>query len=53
MRDGLTDEALANQISKSLAQEGAQTPYIRIEHVSAIPKTASGKTPLIKAYRPS
>ena len=50
MRDGMSDEVLVAQISKSLAQEGAQAPYIRIEHVSAIPKTASGKTPLIKAY---
>ena len=51
-RNGLTDEALVNQISKSLAQEGARVPYIRIQHVSEIPKTAAGKSPLIKAYRP-
>jgi phenylacetate-CoA ligase len=52
-RNGLTDEALINQISKSLAQEGARVPYIRVQHVPGIPKTASGKAPLIKAYRPS
>jgi phenylacetate-coenzyme A ligase PaaK-like adenylate-forming protein len=52
MRDGLTDEALVDQISKSLAQEGAQAPYIQVQHVSEIPKTAAGKAPLIKAYRP-
>ncbi|HLO28055.1 MAG TPA: hypothetical protein VK249_02900 [Anaerolineales bacterium] len=51
-RDGLVDETLVDQISKSLAQEGALIPYIRIQHVSEIPKTASGKAPLIKAYRP-
>jgi len=51
--DGMMDETLANQISKSLAQEGVHIPYIRIQHVSEIPKTASGKAPLIKAYRPS
>ncbi|RPJ17022.1 MAG: hypothetical protein EHM33_33350 [Chloroflexi bacterium] len=50
--DGMTDETLANQISESLAQEGVHIPYIRIEHVSEIPKTAAGKAPLIKAYRP-
>ena len=50
-RDGLTDEALVNQISKSLAQEGARVPYIRIQHVPEIPKNASGKAPLIKAYK--
>jgi putative adenylate-forming enzyme len=51
-RDGLTDESLVDQITKSLAQEGARVPYIGIQHVSEIPKTASGKAPLIKAYRP-
>ncbi len=51
-RDGLTDEAISDQISKSLAQEGARVPYIRVQHVSEIPKTAAGKAPLIKAYHP-
>jgi len=50
-RNGLTDDALVNQISNSLAQEGAQATYVRIEHVSQIPKTAAGKAPLIKAYK--
>jgi putative adenylate-forming enzyme len=50
-RNGLTDDTLVNQISNSLTQEGAQAPYIRIEHVSEIPKTAAGKAPLIKAYK--
>ncbi len=52
VRDGLTDEALVDQLSLSLAQEGTHAPYIRVQHVSAIPKTASGKAPLIKAYSP-
>lgn len=52
-RNGLTDQALGDQIRSSLAQEGAQTPYVRIQHVPEIPKTASGKAPLIKAYRSS
>ena len=51
MRDGLTDESLVARISKSLAQEGARAPYIRVQHVPEIPKTASGKAPLIKAYK--
>jgi len=51
-RNGLTDETLVDQISKSLSQEGAQAPYVRVQHVSEIPKTPSGKAPLIKAYRP-
>jgi phenylacetate-coenzyme A ligase PaaK-like adenylate-forming protein len=52
-RDGLTDESLVDQIRNSLAQEGARVPYIQIQRVSEIPKTASGKAPLIKANRAS
>jgi phenylacetate-CoA ligase len=47
----LTDQTLIDQIKSSLAQEGAHVPYIRIQHVPEIPKTASGKAPLIKAFR--
>jgi phenylacetate-CoA ligase len=49
-RNGLADEALIERISKSLTQEGTHAPYIRIQHVPEIPKTASGKAPLIKVY---
>ena len=52
-RNGMTDDWLAEQVNRSLSQEGAQVPYIRIQHVSEIPKTAAGKAPLIKAYKPS
>ncbi len=51
-RDGLTDEVLIDQLTRSLAQEGAHAPYIQVQRMNAIPKTASGKAPLIKAYRP-
>jgi putative adenylate-forming enzyme len=40
VRDGLTDAALRDQVSRSLAQERVQVPPITIEHVAAIPKTA-------------
>lgn len=50
-REGLTDQALVDQITHSLAQEGARPTFIRIEHVITIPRSASGKAPLIKAYR--
>ncbi len=50
-REGLSDPGLEDQLTHSLAQEGAQIPYLRIEHVPTIPKNASGKIPLIKAYR--
>jgi hypothetical protein len=52
-RDGLSDETLASQIGSSLAEEGAYVSYIRIQHVPEIPKTASGKAPLIAAFRPT
>ena len=33
-------------------EAAAAVPYIRVQRVSEIPKTAAGKAPLIKAYRP-
>lgn len=48
--NSLTQEAIVSQIHQSLTWEGAQVPYVRIQHVLDIPKTESGKTPLIKAY---
>lgn len=51
--NGMTDEWLADQINKSLAKEGARLPYIRVEHVDTIPKTAAGKVRLIQAYQPN
>jgi len=51
-RNGVTDDWLAEQINRSLSQEGAQVPYVRVQRVLEIPKTAAGKAPLIKAYKP-
>ncbi len=51
-RNGMTDDWLAEKIDQSLLQDGAHVPYIRIQHVSEIPKTMAGKAPLIKAYKP-
>ena len=51
VRDGLTDAALIEQLTRSLAQEGARAPYVQVQRVAAIPKTAAGKAPLIKADR--
>lgn len=50
-RNGMTDDWLAEQINKSLAAEGAQIPYVHVQRVVEIPKTAAGKAPLIKAYK--
>lgn len=52
LRNGISDGRLVDQINQSLTQEGARVPYVRVQHVTEIPKTASGKVPLIKAYRP-
>lgn len=51
VRDGLADEALQKDLARSLAQERVVVPYIRIQRVEAIPKTAAGKAPLIKALQ--
>jgi putative adenylate-forming enzyme len=53
LRGNTADDQLLDQIKQSLAQEGARVPYIHAQHVNEIPKTASGKAPLIKAYHPS
>lgn len=53
VREGMADDALIDQLSRSLAQEGARVPYIQVQRVAAIPKTAAGKTPQIKAYHPA
>lgn len=46
-----TDEALVTAVAQALAAQGAQVPQITVHRVDAIPKSASGKTPLIKALR--
>lgn len=46
------DAALAERVGRSLADVGARVPRIDVRHVEAIPKNASGKAPLVKAWRP-
>lgn len=45
------DDSLVEQINKSLVDNGAYVPYVNIQHVNVIPKSASGKMPLIKAFK--
>lgn len=45
VRDGLADEALQKKLTRSLAQEGVRVPYIRVQRVEAIPKTAAEAHP--------
>lgn len=49
-RNELPDEAIIGELDRSLGQAGVQPPYIKVQHVTAIPKTEAGKAPLIKAY---
>ena len=48
-RKGIRDEAVSDAILKELASEGAILPLIKVRHVAEIPKSASGKAPLIKS----
>jgi len=47
------DPQLIDIITRSLASQNVIVPTITVQHVMVIPKNATGKTPLIKAYRPS
>jgi putative adenylate-forming enzyme len=50
--EGFSDEGLVNELSRALKSEGALVPRIRIRRVSAIPRSATGKAPLIKSNLP-
>lgn len=52
VRDEMVDTMLADTLMQSLMSEGVHVPSIQIQRVSVIPKTSSGKAPLIKAYHP-
>jgi phenylacetate-CoA ligase len=49
VRDGFIDTALAETLRQALIAQGALAPPITVRRVSAIPQSASGKVPLIKA----
>jgi phenylacetate-CoA ligase len=50
----LAEKAVGDQLVRILAGRGVESPQIkvRVDKVMAIPKAKSGKSPLIKAYRP-
>jgi hypothetical protein len=52
-RDGLTEDMLAEKLTRELADEGVRVPRIQVQHVAAIPKAVSGKAPQIKAFQPA
>ena len=47
--DSFDPAGLARDVQRALAQYGAAEIVVRVEEVEAIPKAASGKTPLIRA----
>lgn len=51
--NGANDFLLVDALTRNLAAQSVVTPPIVVQHVDAIPKNATGKAPLIKAYHPS
>ncbi len=52
VREGLVDTALSDSLREALTAQGVHRPAIQVQRVAVIPKTTSGKAPLIKAFRP-
>ena len=51
VRGELVTKTLIDKLNLSLAEQGAYVPKIAVQTVATIPKSASGKAPLIKANR--
>ena len=51
-RGNVKDSELERTLSQALGEQGASVPSIKVQRISTIPKTPSGKTPLIKGYKP-
>jgi len=51
--NGTNDAKLVDAIAGNLITQHVLAPRISVEHVAVIPKNATGKAPLIKAYNPS
>jgi hypothetical protein len=50
-RDGFDPAGLSEAVRAALARQGAQGPQLAVEPVGAMPRTANGKAPLIRAPR--
>ena len=48
--NGMSEAALVQRVKEALAAEGAREPEVSVQQRAEIPKSASGKAPLIKAY---
>jgi phenylacetate-coenzyme A ligase PaaK-like adenylate-forming protein len=44
---------VVDAITRNLTAQDVLIPQISVQHVDVIPKNATGKTPLVKAYRPA
>jgi hypothetical protein len=47
------DSTLVDALTRGLAAQHVAVPPISVHHLEVIPKNATGKAPLIKAYRSS
>ena len=52
-RNGVHDTSIVDAITRNLTAQNVLTPRISVQYVDVIPKNTTGKTPLIKAYRPA
>jgi acyl-CoA synthetase (AMP-forming)/AMP-acid ligase II len=50
-QNNVNNTQLTDTIRRNLTAQNVLAPSIFVEHVDVIPKNATGKTPLIKAYR--
>jgi phenylacetate-coenzyme A ligase PaaK-like adenylate-forming protein len=48
-REGVSEAAVTAALSQALTENGAAVPRLDLKRVTAIPKTAAGKAPLIRA----
>jgi phenylacetate-coenzyme A ligase PaaK-like adenylate-forming protein len=50
--NGANDTQVVDAITRNLTAQNVLAPQISVQHVDVIPKNATGKAPLVKAYRP-
>jgi hypothetical protein len=43
-------EAWSRRLTSALENQGARIPYVRIERVENVPRTALGKAPLVQRF---
>ncbi|HEX7976642.1 MAG TPA: AMP-binding protein [Anaerolineales bacterium] len=48
--DGVNDSMLVDGLKRQLAAQNVAIPPITVQHLDVIPKNATGKAPLVKAY---